>query len=212
MYNSQMPSPDELPSSGQLVRSTFLAAAVAGGILATIVLPAEYAIDPTGLGRAFGLTQMGEIKVQLAEEAAKEAAKEAASKQVGPLPAKPAAPQVAGVVQPAPASTAGVRKDLMEVVLAPGEAAEIKVSANEGARIGFSWTVEGGRVNYDTHGDAPGVSYHGYGKGKQSTGEQGTLVAAFDGSHGWFWRNRSDSQVKVTLRTEGPYTTVKRVV
>ena len=34
-----------------------------------MVLPAEYGIDPTGVGRALGLTQMGEIKVQLAEEA-----------------------------------------------------------------------------------------------------------------------------------------------
>ena len=98
------------------------------------------------------------------------------------------------------------------MALAPGEGAEIKVDAGEGARIAFDWSVAGGHVNYDTHADAPGISYHGYDKGRESTGEQGTLVAAFDGSHGWFWRNRSGAPVTVTLRTDGAYTAIKRVV
>jgi len=38
------------------------------------------------------------------------------------------------------------------------------------------------------------------------------LVAAFDGSHGWFWRNRTGEPVTITLRTTGAYTEVKRVV
>jgi hypothetical protein len=38
-------------------------------ILVTVVLPAEYAIDPTGVGRVLGLTEMGETKRELAEEA-----------------------------------------------------------------------------------------------------------------------------------------------
>ena len=46
-------------------------------ILIAIVLPSEYAIDPTGIGRALGLTEMGEIKTQLAEEAAADAALDA---------------------------------------------------------------------------------------------------------------------------------------
>ena len=38
-------------------------------LLATVILPAEYAVDPTGIGGILGLTQMGEIKQQLADEA-----------------------------------------------------------------------------------------------------------------------------------------------
>src|SRR5215203_3384715 len=59
----------ELPTTAQLVRSTIIAIVAAIMILVTIVLPAEYAIDPTGIGRALKLTQMGEIKKQLAIEA-----------------------------------------------------------------------------------------------------------------------------------------------
>lgn len=69
MYNTDIPSRAELPSSAQLLRSTLFAATTATALLVTTVLPAEYGIDPTGIGRVLGLTQMGEIKVQLAQEA-----------------------------------------------------------------------------------------------------------------------------------------------
>jgi hypothetical protein len=48
MYNSPIPSQAELPSSGQLIRSTVIAAVTAVALLVTIVLPAEYGVDPTG--------------------------------------------------------------------------------------------------------------------------------------------------------------------
>lgn len=214
MFNSQMPKLEDLPTSRQLVRSTLVAAAAAGALLVTVVLPSEYGIDPTGIGRVVGLTEMGEIKMQLAEEAAADAALDAqlAATTSGPAPA----PAGASTSVPADASPAFVaettRTDEMSVSLAPGEGAEIKITAPEGASIAFDWSVAGGHVNYDTHADAPGISYHGYAKGRASTGEEGKLVAAFDGNHGWFWRNRSGVPVTVTLRTEGDYTAIKRVV
>ncbi len=69
MYNSEKPAPEELPTTAQLLRSTAIALVAALIILVTIVLPAEYAIDPTGAGRLLGLTEMGEIKNSLAREA-----------------------------------------------------------------------------------------------------------------------------------------------
>jgi hypothetical protein len=210
MFNSQLPPLSELPSSGQLVRSTIVAAGVAAALLATVVLPSEYGIDPTGVGRVLNLTQMGEIKAQLAQEAAADrvAGSQPAEVQATAMKTEAAA-QSDGEPQVSPSTT---RSDQLEVVLEPGEAAEVKVAANKGARIGFDWSVHGGVVNYDTHADAPGIDYHGYGKGKQSAGEAGALVAAFDGKHGWFWRNRGESPVTITLRTEGAYTQIKRVV
>lgn len=211
MFNSQRPRTEDLPTSRQLVRATLIAAAAAGAILVAVVLPAEHAVDPTGIGRVLGLTQMGEIKTQLAAEAERDAAIDKAATAAsanatvqaaaaGAVPKAAAAPAVAG------------RNDTTSVTLAPGEGAEIKVTAVKGAQIGFSWSVAGGRVNYDTHADAPGIDYHGYGKGKDSTGEQGTLTAAFDGKHGWFWRNRGTAPVTVTLKTQGQYSEVKRLV
>ena len=69
MFNSERPSLDQLPTSAQLLRSTILAAIGAVIILVAVVLPAEYGIDPAGAGQFLGLTEMGEIKKELAEEA-----------------------------------------------------------------------------------------------------------------------------------------------
>ena len=201
MFNSQRPNIDDLPTNGQLLKATAFAAVTAGALLVTVILPAEYAIDPTGAGRMLGFTEMGEIKAQLAEEAAADAAQSEAT-------------QVA--VETAPASVAAqdaaTRTDVTTLTLAPGEGAEVKAMMAGGASLQFEWSVEGGHVNFDTHGAAPGADYHGYGKGRDSTGETGTLVAAFDGSHGWFWRNRSGGTVTVTLKTDGAYSEIKRVV
>jgi hypothetical protein len=70
MYNSEIPSRAEQPSTRQLIRSTLIAAVSALVLLFTVVLPSEYGVDPSGIGRALGLTEMGEIKTRLAREAA----------------------------------------------------------------------------------------------------------------------------------------------
>ncbi len=97
----QSPVQAELPSARALVRSTAIALAVAVTLLLTVVLPAEYGIDPTRVGRVLGLTQMGEIKVRLAREAAEDAAAdaaaiEAAEAEVARAAADSAAPTVPG--------------------------------------------------------------------------------------------------------------------
>ena len=61
MFNAEKPSLDQLPGSAQLFRSTVAAAVVAMVVLFTVVLPAEYGIDPTGAGRVLGLTEMGAV-------------------------------------------------------------------------------------------------------------------------------------------------------
>lgn len=52
----------------RFVRSLVILSLAAATIVVTIVLPAEYGIDPTGIGDKVGLKQMGEIKQQLARE------------------------------------------------------------------------------------------------------------------------------------------------
>ncbi len=72
MTNNNIEPNQELPSMAKLIKSTILAVFLAAVILITVVLPAEYGIDPTGVGNMIGLLKMGEIKVSLAEEAAAE--------------------------------------------------------------------------------------------------------------------------------------------
>ena len=209
MHNTNIPTHVELPSSKQLVRSTLIAAAAAGAILVAVVLPAEYAIDPTGVGKVLGLTEMGQIKMQLAAEAE---ADRAASAQAGPAVA-PAAATAAEQrpTAPTPPPPAGTRSDEMAVRLSPGEGAEVKLTMVEGAQANFSWTVSGGVVNFDLHGDGGGRSAR-YEQGRGVPGAEGVLEAAFDGNHGWYWRNRGQSPVTVTLRTNGAYSDIRRAI
>jgi hypothetical protein len=199
------------PSARTLLRSTLIALSVATFILVTIVLPAEYGVDPTGIGRALGLTRMGEIKMALAREVAgAEAAERAARASGATTAAEPAEPPTAlPVVSPTVAST--TRSDTVSVTLQPGQGAEYKLAMKRDARATFAWSVANGVVNYDVHADAPGIRYHGYEKGQAKGFAEGTLVAAFDGMHGWFWRNRGSTPVTVTLRTAGEYQEIKRI-
>ena len=268
MYNTDLPRRADLPSSAQLSRSTIIAAASACVLLVTIVLPSEYAIDPTGVGRMMGLTQMGEIKAQLAAEAKADSAAAAPSSSrassaapdqtavaprlerieaprspqqqstpsraapavqstsvaepnrppaavansvPAPEPAKPAPASVPVAPAKPVAATAAGRSDEVSFTLTPGQGAEIKLVMRQGARASFTWTSSGGPVNFDKHGDAPGQSTS-YEKGRNVVSDNGVLEAAFDGNHGWFWRNRASAPVTVTLRTSGDYKELKRLL
>ena len=248
MYNTDLPRRADLPTSAQLKRSTWIASIAAAGILAFVVLPSEYAIDPTGVGRMMGLTQMGEIKMQLAQEAAQDAAAEASpaadpgnaelmarldrieatlkgmaagvptrdpiSALIAPPPAperlaapeRPATPQI----QPQQKAVSPEWRDEISIKLPPGQGAEVKLIMQQGAQARFHWTANGSVVNYDTHGDGGGKSVS-YEQGRGVPEQEGVLQAAFTGNHGWFWRNRTNADVIVTLKATGAYSEMKRM-
>ncbi|MBZ9574650.1 hypothetical protein [Modicisalibacter sp. MOD 31.J] len=233
MYNTDMPTRAELPSTGKLIRSTLLAAVAATVLLVTVVLPAEYAIDPTGAGRLLGLTDMGEIKQQLAEEAELERANATAVPEQDAPAETPApeaqpesevpevvaevdssaksadtAPAEAQAPAPEPAAT---WRDEVSFTLTPGEGTEYKLTMEEGAVARFAWESEGGPINFDTHGDGNGNSIS-YEKGRGVPEDAGELEAAFTGNHGWFFRNRNDNEVTVVLRIGGEYGELKRML
>lgn len=238
MYNANLPSKDELPSSKQLIKSTLLALIVAMVILVTVVLPAEYAIDPTGAGRWLGLTDMGEIKQQLSEEAEADRALAAAEQKQSAEPApvnNVKAPEAKAVgdensavekqvelkaepvsSQPEPqAPSQPVWKDEIQFVLTPGQGTEYKLVMNGGAVAQYFWVSEGGPINFDAHGDGRvngqrrSISYE---KGRGVAEDQGDLTATFTGKHGWFFRNRNKHNVTVTLKVKGDYSELKKLI
>jgi hypothetical protein len=207
MYNANIPPKSELPSTVKLVKSTLIAATAAIALLVMVVLPAEYGIDPTGVGRVLGLEGMGEIKVSLAREAA--ADEQAAGRAGGGQPE--AKTFIAAAPEAAPAEPAAyMRTDEMQVTLAPNEGTEVTLA--KGKKVQYSWSTNGGRANFDVHGDSEklNIDYHGYSKGSEQKSE-GVLEAAFDGNHGWFWRNRTSDTFTVTLKTSGEYTSIKHM-
>lgn len=239
-------------TSGGLIRSTLMAGGGALAILTFFWLPAEYGIDPTGVGGLLGLTEMGDIKQQLAGEAESQDAAAVApaagiasaavpgevvarldridaqlaqiaaviGADVAPDVTAPAAPapEPEAVAEPAPtvvepaeapapavvADAPGWRDELV-FTLAPTEAKEIKLVMAAGDVATFEWVSEGGRVNYSQHGDDGGANEVRFEDGRAAPGQEGTMTAPFAGNHGWFWRNRGDAPITVTLRVGGAY-------
>jgi hypothetical protein len=240
---------------GGLIRSTLIAASAAGAVLVLFWLPAEYGIDPTGVGGLTGLTEMGEIKQQLAAEAEADAQAAAVVTTSPPPQAAAAAPEIIArldqidaqlaaisaligtgpspeetatvaplAADPAPDEVAPAAPDPVEAAVAeaavpewrdevsytlnPGEGIEVKLAMEAGQVARFFWTANGGAVNFDLHGDGGGQNLS-YEQGRAVPEQTGELVAAFTGNHGWFWRNRSEAPVTVTLRTGGEYGEMK---
>lgn len=202
MTNDTLPTPNDLPSLKQLGRSTLIALIVATILMVTVVLPAEYGKDPTGVGSLLGLTEMGRIKMSLAQEAAADAghAEEALTQPAAPASVAPTANMQAPGAE---------RNDEMTVTLAPDQATEIKATLTQGQKVTFKWSSTG-PVNFDIHGDSQAVNYHSYGKGTKAT-DEGVIVAKFDGNHGWYWRNRTAAPVTLTLKAQGAYSDIKQL-
>jgi len=201
MFNADKPSLEELPSSAQLLRSTVLAAVSAVLILVTVVLPAEYGIDPTGAGRVLGLTEMGEIKQQLEEEAEQD-------RQLHGQSSSNLLDAVFGALV-GTAHAQDAWRDTVTFTLDPGAYIEIKMVMQEGDQAQYFWVAEGGRINFDLHAHGGGKSVT-YEKGRGATGGEGGILAPFAGEHGWFWRNRDKSEITVTLQLKGDYSEIVR--
>jgi hypothetical protein len=172
-----------------LLLSTGIALLTALVILFVVVLPAEYAVDVTGLGRLLGLQTMGEAKMV-------------------------ADAQISGAVMQSHDRKA--RSAKVEVKFAGKEELEYKAVLAQGEPLLYSWTVQGGPVYFEFHGDPtegkwPKGYYRSYEIKESSTAEQGSFVAPFAGNHGWYFKNLSEEPATVTLEVSGYYTKLGRV-
>ncbi|WP_051421998.1 hypothetical protein, partial [Pseudomonas sp. FH1] len=168
---------------------------------------------PKSAGRALGLTQMGELKIILAQEALADATPPQASAPAPAMQVAQVQPVAKPVAQPAPTPTSALKTNQMSVTLKPGEGTEIKLEVLKGKSVSYEWTAVGGPVNFDTHGEPYNGEkgyFHSYSKGKQVKSDKGEFTAIFDGTHGWFWRNRSNNDVTIALKTNGDYLSVKQ--
>lgn len=173
-----------LPSTGRLLKATAVAIAAAAVVLVTTVLPAEYGIDPTGIGTRLGLNVLG-------------APTEVNENEVP-------------VIEPAAAATVikhdeTYREETMSVTLAPGKGAEIKTHMKKGETFVFHWAADAA-VATDMHGervDAAKDEYTSYWIEREQSQASGTFTAPFDGSHGWYWLNRGDTPVTVEVEVSG---------
>ena len=200
MHNAPKPKLEDLPTKVQLRRSSIIAGIGAIAIGVMVYMPAELGQDPTGVGSLIGLTEMGKIKQQLKAEAETDSLLHEGDESSSVLD------EIMGLLF----STAHAQetwRDTITFTLTPGDFTEIKATMEEGARLFYSWSSEGGRINFDLHAHASGENVT-YEKGRGQTEGEGSFETPFAGDHGWFWRNRDNEAVTVTLQLRGNYSAI----
>jgi hypothetical protein len=201
---SQQTSPYEAqpPSTKRLAISCLVAIAGAAIALATVVLPAEYGVDPTGIGRALGLTAINAPARTIAIAdviGGNENYREVEVPEFG---------------EPVPLPNPAVHQDeaeapktrTLEVSIPPEKETEIKMVMQTSKMIEYSWRVDRGSVYTDFHGHDPAAGneyFVRYKEQQEGTGNNGSLVAPFAGEHGWYWLNYNEFPVVVTLTISG---------
>ena len=109
-------------------------------ILVAVVLPAEYGIDPSSAGRMLGLTEMGEIKQELHDEAEQDQQLHGDDQSLNLMDS------IIGIF--VNSAYAESWKDTITFTLEPGEHAETKLMMNEGGQVRYQWKATGGRINF----------------------------------------------------------------
>ena len=200
-----------LPSTRSLLHATAAALVIAAATLTLFVLPAEYGIDPTGVGKRLGLADMSNGADDV-EDVVIDAVAPDSSQLSAPMPplATDTPSPVVPPISPLDAvwkSDIPYRSDEMTLTLKPAEGAEIKAMMRSGDRLFFSWTADG-PVNFDMHGEelhSKADEYTSYWKGRGAQQGSGGFQAPFAGTHGWYWRNRGPAPVTVRVATSGFY-------
>ena len=191
--NPQIPSDETTVSPTQESRYRLAVAfgaalLLAGVLLVTVILPAEYAVDPLGTGAKLGLLELGETGKQVA---ALEAGKGSAPSGVPIL-----APQEKAFAQ-----------ETVTFQVKPKEGFEYKYRLEKGEALLYSWSASA-PMNAEFHAEpdgAPRGYAQSYEKKDGMTGASGTLTAPFSGIHGWYWQNTTGQDQTVTLTTAGYY-------
>lgn len=172
-------------STATLVKASAAAVVIAALVLVSFVLPVEYNIDPTGIGKALGLTQLAQPIEQPQDSATASVAL--------------AVEQVPGVAK---------RSDSVTIEIPAGKGLEYKLIMEKHAHMEYQWSTAGDVLYFDFHGEPRGDTT-GYFESfaiTTSNKMKGSLTTPFAGSHGWYWKNNTDAPINVSLSISGNYT------
>lgn len=153
---------------------------VAAVVLLTVVLPAEYGVDPVGTGRVLGLLELGRAE-----------------------PA-PLAPRAGG---PLAGHSTGYRADRRQLTVPSLGSVEFKYHLPAGAAMVYSWRATA-PIDFDFHTEPagrPASASETFERGEAQE-KTGSYTAPYDGIHGWYWENLYDTDVVVMLDAVGFFT------
>ncbi len=100
----------------------------------------------------------------------------------------------------------GLKTEILEIPLDLDATVEYKALMQQGDSLSFRWSTDGeAYYDFHAHDEAFGEEFFTrYAEGEGSS-SAGSIVAAYDGQHGWFWLNISDTPITITLEVMGFY-------
>jgi hypothetical protein len=166
-------------TNSALIKYTTFSLVFAVITLFTIILPAEYNIDPSGIGHKLGLTVFHNVKAEMSDPLSLEAVSEKSKN----------------------------RTETIEVIVPAGRGVEYKFIMEQYQKLEYEWITDSSALYFDLHGEPKGDTTGYFESYAIATlGEmKGSFTAPFAGSHGWYWKNTSDSPVTVQLIVRGEY-------
>ncbi|MBL4773182.1 MAG: hypothetical protein JKX98_06155 [Alcanivoracaceae bacterium] len=72
----------------------------------------------------------------------------------------------------------------------------------------YEWeTTDDSHIYFDFHGEPEGDTTGYFESYSIATTKymKGTATVPFNGSHGWYWKNTSDQEITINLKTSGNY-------
>ncbi len=166
-----------------LIKYTIFSLVFATIALLTIILPAEYNIDPTGIGHKLGLTVFSNTKPNIKAET------------------------TASVISTNSSPIAKIRSETIKVTVPAGRGIEYKFTMQQYQKLTYQWITNGAVLYFDLHGEPEGDTtgyFESYAIATLNSME-GSFTAPFSGVHGWYWKNTSNKPVSVELIVKGEY-------
>jgi hypothetical protein len=108
------------------------------------------------------------------------------------------------------------RQETLSIDVVPGPGLEIKMRMREGDSVVYTWRAEGLEMPEDLVSEFHGHTDREEGERgtlvyyRKATGdtESGSLIAPFEGIHGWYWRNDSYTPIVVHLTVAGHFDSI----
>ena len=157
-------------TNATLIKYTIFSLAFATIALLTIILPAEYNIDPTGIGHKLGLTVLSNTKPSVKAEI---------TTSVALTDSEP---------------SAKISADTIEVTVPAGRGVEYKFTMQQYQKLTYQWVANDAALYFDLHGEPEGDTtgyFESYAIATTKSME-GSFTTPFSGVHGWYWKNTSN--------------------
>ena len=90
----------------------------------------------------------------------------------------------------------------------PQRGVEYKFNILQFGSLIYEWeTLDGSDIYFDFHGEPEGDTTGFFESYSIATTNKmkGTATVPFNGSHGWYWKNTTDKEITIVLKTSGNY-------